>query len=154
MNAYLERENKTCLPRTEKQKPTKQKKKRDPRCSAVCVSWLKAELISAFVLSAVEGTGSPVCSEVEGPPPPVELLFIYQIKGFGVRQKKGGEESLDNKVEPKCKRVRQPLSFSFFICGGGSDSRQPAPPARCSQPQSPLHPTGSSHILVLNIFPK
>lgn len=106
------------MPRTEKEKTTKQKKKRDPRCSAVCVPWLTAELISAFVLSAEEGTGSAVCGEVEGAPP-VALLFIYQIKGFGVRRKKGGEESLDNKAEPKCERVRQPLSFSFSICGGG-----------------------------------
>lgn len=53
-----------------------------------------------------------MCSEVEGAPL-LELLLIYQIKGFGMQQRKGGEggkeQSLDNKVDPKSKRVRRLL---------------------------------------------
>lgn len=59
----------------------------------MCVSWLKAEHIfrvPSFGFGRHEE--SAVCIEVEGAPPLVAPLFIYQIKETSMQRKKEGEK--------------------------------------------------------------
>lgn len=42
------------------------------------------------VLLSLEGTANSMCSEVEEPPPlPVQLIFIYKIKGMQEEEREG-----------------------------------------------------------------
>lgn len=69
MNAYLKRENKTCLPPTELQKTTKQMKKRRPEmqhCLCLMAKGRTYFLSSSFWLWKAQR--STMCSEVEEAP--------------------------------------------------------------------------------------
>lgn len=86
MNAYLKRENKTCLPPTELHKTTKQKRKQEPEMQhSLC---LTAKGRTSFLSSFFWHRKHHV--QRVGRSPLEELWFIYQIKWLGMQW--GGPE--------------------------------------------------------------
>lgn len=54
---------------------------------------LVAEGRTFSVLLSLEGTANSMCSGVEGPPPlPVQLIFIYKIKGMQEAEEREGDK--------------------------------------------------------------
>lgn len=93
MNAYLKRENKTCLPPSELHKTTKQKKKQDrDATSSVSHGW-RQNLFSEFLLLASEGTGKHRVQRGGRSPPSRAFIYLSnQTVRHAVEKTRGGKK--------------------------------------------------------------